>query len=148
MKLNSLKANLKASKRKKRVGRGLGSGHGVTAGRGTKGQKARSGRGKGPSYEGGQTPLQRRLPRYPGFKNPFKKEIIPVNLEKLNIFEDGTVVDAKLLTKKGLVKKKNKLIKILAKGELKKKLTVKAYAFSKKAQEKIEALGGKVEVVK
>ena len=147
MELSNLKPSGGSRKKKKRVGRGIGSGHGVTSCRGTKGQKARSGGGKGPSYEGGQTPLQRRLPRFPGFNNIFKKYYTVVNLESLNEFKEGTTVDHEYLVEKGLLKKSEKLIKILGRGELKKKLIVKADAFSKEAKNKIEAAGGKAEEI-
>jgi large subunit ribosomal protein L15 len=148
VKLNQLKPAPGSKKRRKRVGRGYGSGHGVTATRGTKGQKARSGGGKGAYFEGGQNPLHLRLPRYPGFKNIFKEKFTVVNVEKLNIFPNGSVVDREALVKKGLVNKSEKRIKILGRGDLEKKVTVKVAAVSQKAQEKIEKAGGKVELVK
>ncbi len=147
MRLDSLKPNAGSIKKKKRVGRGLGSGHGVTATRGTKGQKSRSGGSKGPHFEGGQNPFYLRLPRYPGFKNPFKKVYAEVNLDKLNLFPDEAVVDREALIAKNLIKKNEKLVKILGRGKLEKKLTVRANAFSKKATEEIKARGGKVELV-
>lgn len=147
MKLSELKSNPGSRKRKKRVGRGYGSGHGLTATRGTKGQKARSGGAKGPYFEGGQNPLHLRLPRYPGFKNIFKKEYTCINVGDLNVFKDGEEVNRDSLIEKGLIKKNERLIKILAKGEIQKKLVVRANAFSKKAKEKIESAGGKAEVV-
>lgn len=147
MKLSELKPRPGSKKRKKRVGRGYGSGHGLTATRGTKGQKARSGGAKGPYFEGGQNPLHLRLPRYPGFKNIFKKEYTCLNVVDLNVFKDGEEVNHSSLVEKGLIKKKEKLVKILGRGELQKKLVVKASAFSKRAREKIESAGGKTEVV-
>jgi large subunit ribosomal protein L15 len=147
VKLSELKPNPGSRKRKKRVGRGYGSGHGLTATRGTKGQKARSGGAKGPYFEGGQNPLHLRLPRYPGFKNIFKKEYTCINVADLNIFKNGEEVTREALIEKGLIKKNEKLIKILGRGELQKKLVVKADAFSKKAKEKIESAGGKAEVI-
>ncbi len=147
MKLSELKPNLGSRKRKKRVGRGYGSGHGLTATRGTKGQKARSGGVKGPYFEGGQNPLHLRLPRYPGFKNVFKKDYTCINVVDLNVFKNGEEVTHDSLIEKGLIKKNEKLIKILGRGELQKKLVVKADAFSKKAKEKIESAGGKAEVI-
>jgi large subunit ribosomal protein L15 len=147
VKLSELKPNPGSRKRKKRVGRGYGSGHGLTATRGTKGQKARSGGAKGPYFEGGQNPLHLRLPRYPGFKNIFKKEYTCINVVDLNVFKNGEEVTRDSLIEKGLIKKNEKLIKILGRGELQKKLVVKADAFSKKAKEKIESAGGKAEVI-
>jgi large subunit ribosomal protein L15 len=147
VKLSELKPRPGSKKRKKRVGRGYGSGHGLTATRGTKGQKARSGGAKGPYFEGGQNPLHLRLPRYPGFKNIFKKEYTCLNVVDLNVFKDGEEVNHSSLVEKGLIKKKEKLVKILGRGELQKKLVVKASAFSKRAREKIESAGGKTEVV-
>lgn len=147
MKLDALKPNPGSTKKKKRVGRGLGSGHGVTATRGTKGQRARSGGSKGPHFEGGQNPFYLRVPRYPGFKNPFKKVYAEVNLDKLNLFPDKAVVDREALIAKNLIKKSEKLVKILGRGKLERKLTVKAHAFSKKAVEEITSKGGKVELI-
>jgi large subunit ribosomal protein L15 len=130
----------------KRVGRGIGSGLGKTSGRGHKGQKARSGGGKGPAFEGGQTPLQRRLPKR-GFKNFNRKIWAEVNLERLNCFADGTEVTPELLLENGLINKVYDGVKVLGRGELEKKLTVKAHAFSGSATTKIEAAGGKAEVI-
>lgn len=130
----------------KRVGRGIGSGLGKTSGRGHKGQKARSGGGKGPAFEGGQTPLQRRLPKR-GFKNFNRKIWAEVNLERLNCFADGTEVTPELLLENGLINKVYDGVKVLGRGELEKKLTVKAHAFSGSATSKIEAAGGKAEVI-
>jgi len=130
----------------KRKGRGIGSGLGKTAGRGHKGQKARSGGGKGPAFEGGQTPLVRRLPKR-GFTNIFKKEYAEVNVSALNRFEDGTEVTPELLVEKGILKKVKDGVKILGTGSLKKRLIVKAHKFSDSAAEKITRVGGKVEVI-
>lgn len=146
MKLHTLRPAKGSIKERKRVGRGDSSGHGGTSGRGHKGQKARSGGAKSRGFEGGQMPLQRRLPRLPGFKNRFKKDITPVNVERLNVFEAKATVDPEAMVEKGLIKKSDRLIKILAGGKLDKALTVKAHAFSKQAVEKIEAAGGKAEV--
>lgn len=132
-------------KRKKRVGRGIGSGKGKTAGRGTKGQKARE--SVSLHMEGGQTPLHLRLPKQRGFKNPFKKEWQIVNLKDLNKLSNIEEVTPQLLFEKGLVKEKDIPIKILGEGEIKKPLVVKAHAFSASAKEKIEKAGGKVEVI-
>ncbi|MBI3072370.1 MAG: 50S ribosomal protein L15 [Deltaproteobacteria bacterium] len=136
----------RANKARKRVGRGTGSGHGKTAGRGGKGQTARSGKFGFRGFEGGQMPLQRRLPKG-GFKAPFRKEWAVVNLADLNRFEAGTVVDEALLAGSGLVTKRLSGIKILGDGALEKALTVKANRFSKTAREKIEKAGGRVEVI-
>jgi len=119
---------------------------GKTSGRGHKGQKARSGGGKGPAFEGGQTPLQRRLPKR-GFKNFNRKIWAEVNIERLNCFDDGTEVTPELLIANGLIKKVYDGVKVLGRGELEKKLTVKAHAFSGSATSKIEAAGGKAEVI-
>lgn len=128
-----------------RKGRGTGSGNGKTAGKGHKGQKARSGGGVRPGFEGGQMPLQRRIPKR-GFNNIFAKEYISINVDVLNRFEDGAVVDAEAISKAGIVKNTRDGIKILGRGELNRKLTVVATAFSATAKEKIEAAGGKAEV--
>ena len=128
-----------------RRGRGHGSGNGKTAGKGHKGQKARSGAPR-PGFEGGQMPLFRRLPKR-GFKNINHKNIIGVNVSALDVFEDGAVVDIDALKAQGLVKKELDGVKILGNGEITKKLTVKANAFSAAAKEKIEALGGTAEVI-
>ena len=130
----------------KRIGRGHGSGQGKTAGKGHKGQKARAGRGMRPGFEGGQMPLQRRVPKR-GFVNNFATNYASVNLAALNAFEDGAVVDAQALKDAGLVKKSFDGIKVLANGTLTKKLTVKAAAYSEAAKAKIEAAGGKAEVI-
>ncbi len=130
----------------KRKGRGVGTGNGKTGGRGHKGQKARSGGGVRIGFEGGQMPLARRIPKR-GFHNIFAKPLETVNVDALNRFEDGTVVDANLLLAEGVLSKCTYGVKILGSGELTKKLTVKAGAFSASAREKIEAAGGKAEVV-
>jgi len=132
-------------KARKRVGRGIGSGHGKTSGRGHKGQKARSGGGVRPGFEGGQMPLQRRMPKR-GFTNPFRKEYAIVNLDQLNRFPDGTVVTEELLRQEGLVKKKLP-VKVLGRGNLERQLEVRVGAVSEKAKEAIVARGGRVEVV-
>jgi len=146
MKLHELSPAAGSRKAPKRLGRGTGSGLGRNAGKGEKGQKARSGGGVRPGFEGGQMPLYRRLPKR-GFTNIFAKEYSALNIDRLNIFEDGTVVTPELLLEKKIVKKAKNGVKILGNGELQKKLTVKAAKFSKVAIEKIEAAGGKVEVV-
>lgn len=146
MKLHEIQAPPGANKRTKRVGRGPGSGHGKTSTRGHKGQKARSGGGVRPGFEGGQMPLQRRLPKR-GFTNIFKKEYAIVNVRDLNIFDDGTEVTIELLQDAGLVKGVKDGVKILGNGELDKKVIVKAHRFSKQAEEKIAARGGKAEVI-
>ncbi|NLX61425.1 MAG: 50S ribosomal protein L15 [Tissierellia bacterium] len=135
-------------KARKRVGRGTGSGLGKTSGRGHKGQKARSGGGVRPGFEGGQMPLYRRLPKR-GFTNIFAKEYAILNVEDLNRFDDNTEVTPELLIETGVINPRKDIdgIKILGNGELSKKLTVKAHKFSKQAIEKIEAAGGKVEVI-
>ena len=130
----------------KRKGRGIGTGNGKTGGRGHKGQKARSGGGVRVGFEGGQMPLARRIPKR-GFHNIFAKPLESVNVSALNVFEDGAVVDANLLLAEGVLAKCVYGVKILGNGELTKKLTVRASAFSESAREKIEAAGGKAEVV-
>lgn len=147
MKLHELRPNKGGgSKKTKRLGRGTGSGWGKTAGRGQKGQKSRSGGGVRPGFEGGQMPLYRRLPKR-GFTNIFATKYSIVNLEDLNRFEDNTEVTPELLIQSGIINKLEDGVKILGNGELSKKLTVKANKFSKSAAEKIEANGGKVEVI-
>ena len=146
MKLNQLTATPGATKERKRIGRGYGSGNGKTAGKGHKGQKARAGHGQQPGFEGGQMPLQRRIPKR-GFNNIFAKEIVSVNVGTLNKFEDGAAVDAAALIQAGIIKKSCDGVKILSNGELNKKLTVKANTFSEAAKAKIEAAGGKAEVI-
>ncbi len=130
----------------KRIGRGHGSGQGKTAGKGHKGQKARSGGGVRPGFEGGQMPLHRRIPKR-GFNNIFAKKIVAVNVGSLNVFEDGATVDAQALIEAGVIKKAYDGIKILSNGKLTKKLDVKASAFSETAKQKIEEAGGKAEVI-
>lgn len=146
MKLHELQLNEGSRKDRKRVGRGTASGHGKTSGRGHKGQNARSGGGVRPGFEGGQMPLFQRLPKR-GFTNINRKEYAIVNLEILNRFEDGTEVTPELLLETGIVSKEKAGIKILAKGTLEKKLTVKAHKFSSAAKEAIEAAGGQTEVI-
>lgn len=144
--LNKLHAPSGATKKRKRVGRGEGSGHGKTSGKGHKGQKARTGGSTKLGYEGGQTPLHRSLPKR-GFTNKFKKIYDIVNIERLSVFNKGDVVDAETLTAKGIVKNIKDGIKILGDGEMKIPLTVKADKFTAAALKKIEAAGGKAEVV-
>ncbi len=147
MKLHELSPAAGSTKERKRIGRGAGSGQGKTAGKGHKGQKARAGRGMRAGFEGGQMPLQRRLPKR-GFNNIFRKEIVAVNVADLEAkFENGAVVDVESLKQVGLVKNSFDGIKILGNGELTKKLTVKADAFSESAKQKIEAAGGNAEVI-
>jgi large subunit ribosomal protein L15 len=146
MKLHELKPAEGSRKERKRLGRGIGSGQGKTAGKGHKGQNARSGGGVRLGFEGGQTPLFRRLPKR-GFTNINRKEFAIVNLDVLNQFEDGTEVTPELLIETGVVKNERAGIKILAKGNVEKKLTVKAHKFSSTAKEAIEAVGGTTEVI-
>jgi large subunit ribosomal protein L15 len=146
MKLHELKPAPGSKKKAKRVGRGMSSGHGKTAGKGHKGQKSRSGGGVRPGFEGGQMPLQRRIPKR-GFTNIFKKEYSIVNLERLNMFDEGSVVTPELLAQAGIIKKPGERVKVLGDGEVGKSLTVKAHKFSKTAAERIEAAGGKAEVI-
>ncbi len=144
--LSRLKPPKGSRKSVKRVGRGPGSGLGKTSGRGQKGQKSRSGAGVGRGFEGGQMPVQRRLPKR-GFTNPFRKELTVVNVGRLDIFDDGAVVDVALLVSSGLVKSVGDGVKILGVGELSKKLTIRTHAISKSALEKIEKAGGTFEKV-
>ena len=130
----------------KRIGRGHGSGQGKTAGKGHKGQKARAGRGFRPGFEGGQMPLQRRIPKR-GFNNIFAAPYTAVNVAALNRFEDGAVVDAQALLDAGIVRQADNGVKILGNGKLEKKLTVKVAAYSESAKAKIEAAGGQAEVI-
>ena len=146
MNLHDLKAVEGAKQQPKRIGRGHGSGNGKTAGKGHKGQKARAGRGMRIGFGGGQMPLQRRVPKR-GFNNIFAKKIAAINLCDLERFEDGAVVDAVALVEAGLIKRHFDGIKILGNGELTKKLTVKVSAYSEAAKQKIEAAGGKAEVI-
>jgi large subunit ribosomal protein L15 len=132
-------------KERKRVGRGIGSGQGKTAGKGSKGQKARN--KVRPGFEGGQTPLHRRLPQQRGFNNKFKKIYAIVNLDQLERFDAGTVVEPEMLKERGIVKKLEDGLKVLGDGELTKALTVRAHKFSKTAEEKIRAAGGSTEVL-
>ena len=145
--LNQLHPVEGARHSKKRLGRGIGSGLGKTAGKGTKGQNARSGGGVRPGFEGGQLPLFQRLPKR-GFKNINKKEYAIINVEDLNVFDNGATVDAEAIVNAKLVKEVKAGIKVLGNGELtKKKLVVKANKFSESAKKAIEALGGSVEVI-
>lgn len=146
MKIEDLRPSDGSKKRKKRVGHGVGSGHGKTSCKGHKGQKARSGGTKGPGFEGGQMPLQRRLPKR-GFKSIFKIEFAIVNLKDLNKIEGVDVITPEILIEKGIVKNIKDGVKILGGGELQKPLTIKADAFSASASAKITAAGGKVEVL-
>ncbi len=146
MKLHELSPSEGSRKKSFRVGRGHASGNGKTSGKGHKGQNARSGGGVRPGFEGGQMPIYRRLPKR-GFNNIFAKEYVAVNVEKLNLLENGTEVTAQVLKEAGLISKVCDGIVILGRGELDKKLTVKAKRFSKSAEEKITAAGGKVEVI-
>jgi large subunit ribosomal protein L15 len=144
--LNNLKPARGSVRERKRVGRGPGSGLGKTAGRGEKGQKSRSGFAQKPGFEGGQMPLHRRVPKR-GFHSRFRKEWSEVNLQKLEVFEAGTIVTPELLLKRGLIKKLRDGVKVLAKGALSKALTVRAHRFSAKAREAIDGLGGKAEIL-
>lgn len=145
MNLHDLHPAEGAKSTKKIVGRGEGSGLGKTAGKGHKGQKARSGAPR-LGFEGGQMPLYRRLPKR-GFKNINRKEFAPVNVSSLNVFEDGATVDVPMMIEKGIIKNELDGVKVLGNGNLEKKLTVKAKYFSKSAIEKIENAGGKAEVL-
>jgi large subunit ribosomal protein L15 len=148
MKIHELGKDPGRNKDRKRRGRGQGSGLGKTSGHGHKGSQARSGRGKGygSSFEGGQMPLVRRLPKR-GFTNIFRKDVDIVNLDTLEGFEDGATVDVDSLKSSGKIRNSAKIVKVLGDGDLKRKLTVKAHRFSKSAREKIEAAGGTVEVL-
>jgi large subunit ribosomal protein L15 len=146
MKLHELKPAEGSRKERNRLGRGIGSGNGKTSGKGHKGQNARSGGGVRPGFEGGQTPLFQRLPKR-GFTNINRKEFTIVNLDTLNRFEEGTEVTPELLLETGVISKYTAGVKILGKGKLEKKLTVKAHKFSSSAKEAIETAGGKTEVV-
>lgn len=145
MQLHDLKPAAGAHRKSRRIGRGTGSGRGKTSGRGQKGQNARS-EGFRVGFEGGQMPLSQRLPKLPGFKNPFKKIYTVVNLSKLSRFSDGTTVDAAALIEAGLARPGDE-VKVLGTGSLKRKLTVEAYSFSLSAREAIEARGGSVKVL-
>ena len=146
MKLHELKPAVGATTAEKRLGRGTGSGLGKTSGKGHKGAKARSGGGKRPGFEGGQMPLYRRVPKR-GFTNIFGTEYAAVNVERLEVFNDGDVVTVDELLAKKIIRKPMDGVKIMGNGELTKKLTVKAAKFTASAKEKIEALGGKAEVI-
>ena len=146
MKLHELSPAPGSVKDVKRIGRGHGSGHGKTAGKGHKGQWARSGGGVRPGFEGGQMPLARRIPKS-SFNNIFATKYATVNVSALEVFKEGTTVDAELLKAQGIIKKELDGVKILGNGELTKNLTVKAAAFSASAKEKIEKAGGKAEVM-
>ena len=146
MKLHELHPAEGSTASQKRLGRGNGSGLGKTSGKGHKGAKARSGGGKRPGFEGGQMPLYRRVPKR-GFNNVFGTEYAEVNVERLEAFEDGATVDAKALLNARIIRKELDGVKILGGGELTKKLTVKAAKFTASAKEKIEAVGGKAEVI-
>ncbi|MBR2461325.1 MAG: 50S ribosomal protein L15 [Clostridia bacterium] len=146
MKLHELSPAVGSAKDAWRKGRGTGSGNGKTAGKGHKGQNARSGGGVRPGFEGGQNPLYRRLPKR-GFHNRFSTRYAIINVETLNKFEDGAVVDINTLLAEGIIRKEYSGLKVLGDGEISKKLTVKAAVFSATAKEKIEAAGGKAEVI-
>lgn len=145
MRLHELTPVKGARKSRKRLGRGVASGQGKTAGRGTKGFNSRSGGGVRPGYEGGQMPIQRRLPKR-GFKNLFRKDFSVVNIRDLNRFEAGSLVDGEALGAAGIVKNRNKPIKLLGQGDLGVAVNVKVAAVSKSARQKVEAAGGSVEV--
>ena len=146
MRLHELSSPKGARTTKKRLGRGIGSGLGKTSGRGHNGQNSRSGGGVRPGFEGGQMPLQRALPKR-GFTSIFKKQFNEINISRLNVFADGTEVTPELLKENGLIKSEKDGVRILGQGELEKVLTVFAHGFSKTATEKIEAAGGRVEVI-
>ena len=146
MKLHDLKPAVGATTAPKRLGRGVGSGLGKTSGKGHKGAKARSGGGKRPGFEGGQKPLTMRLPKR-GFTNNFRTEYVAINVDRLEVFEDGMVVTPVELIQYGIIKNVQDGVKILGNGEITKKLTVQANKFSASAKEKIEAAGGKAEVI-
>ncbi len=144
MELNTLRPALGSTKDRKRIGRGIGSGHGKTSTKGHKGQKARSGGSVKPGFEGGQMPLQRRLPKR-GFRPLTRAEYVLINLSQLDVFEAGACVDRDAMDAKGLLKKSNLPVKVLANGDIAKALTIKADKFSKMAVEKIKAAGGSIE---
>ncbi|MDO9529773.1 MAG: 50S ribosomal protein L15 [Syntrophales bacterium] len=146
MDLSSLKPPEGSRKKRKRVGRGAGSGHGKTSCRGSKGQKSRSGGRVRPGFEGGQMPLSRRLPKK-GFCNIFKKDIVAVNIEQLNKFPEGSVIDSNILISSGIIKNKGDGIKILGKGSIDYPLLLKVDRISRGAREKIESAGGSIEVI-
>jgi large subunit ribosomal protein L15 len=142
-----LKPPVGANKKRKRIGRGDGSGHGTYSGRGIKGQKSRAGGGVRPSFEGGQLPLVKRLPRVRGFTNIFKTEYIVVNIKKLGVFDANTEVTPQALYEAGIIKSLKKPVKVLGDGEIDRPLVVKAHKFTTVAGEKIAAAGGRVEVI-
>jgi large subunit ribosomal protein L15 len=144
--INTLKPAPGANRKNKRVGRGMGSGHGKTATRGYNGQLSRAGASIRPGFEGGQMPLHRRLPKR-GFTNIFRKEYLAINLEKLARFEAGTTVDPEILKSLGIIKNLQDGLKILGVGELKHAIHVRAHKFSKSASEKIQKVGGTIEVI-
>ena len=146
MKLHELKPSKGATSARKRLGRGIGSGLGKTSGKGHKGAEARSGGGKRPGFEGGQMPLTMRLPKR-GFTNNFRKEYVAINVSRLEVFDDGATVTPVELIEMGIIKKIGDGVKIMGDGELTKKLTVLATKFTATAKEKIEAAGGKAEVI-
>lgn len=146
MRLEDLKPACGSRREKKSVGRGPGSGHGKTSCKGHKGQKARSGGTKGPGFEGGQMPLQRRLPKR-GFKNRFRKEFAIINLKDLNKIEDVDVITPEVLFERGIIKDMKDGLKVLGEGDLKKPITIRADAFSASALQKISSAGGKAEVI-
>ncbi|MBS4031668.1 MAG: 50S ribosomal protein L15 [Clostridiales bacterium] len=146
MRLHELSSPKGARTKKKRLGRGIGSGLGKTSGKGHKGQNSRSGGGVRPGFEGGQMPLQRTVPKR-GFTSIFKKDYNEVNIARLNVFADGTVVTPELLKQQGVIKSKKDGVRILGNGNLERSLTVSAHGFTKTAAEKIEAAGGKTEVI-
>lgn len=146
MKIEDLKPAPGSRKRNKRVGRGIGSGHGKTSCKGHKGQKARSGGTKGPGFEGGQTPLQRRIPKR-GFKNRFAIEYAIINLKDIVKIQDADIITPEILIEKGIIKDLKNGIKVLGNGDIQRPLTIKAHAFSASAISKISAAGGKAEVV-
>ena len=146
MKLHELSPSEGSKKKAFRVGRGHGSGNGKTSGKGQKGQKARSGGGVRPGFEGGQMPIYRRLPKR-GFTNIFAKKYTSINVEDLNKFDNGTEITAEVLKENGVIKKINDGIVVLGRGDLNKKVTIKAKRFSQSAEEKISAAGGKAEVI-
>ena len=146
MKLHELSPSEGSKTKAFRVGRGHGSGNGKTSGKGQKGQKARSGGGVRPGFEGGQMPIYRRLPKR-GFTNIFAKKYTSINVEDLNKFDNGTEITAEVLKENGVIKKINDGIVVLGRGDLNKKVTIKAKRFSKSAEEKISAAGGKAEVI-
>lgn len=147
MRQNEVRPSSGSKRPRKRIGRGVGSGHGTYACRGLKGQKARSGGGVALRFEGGQTPLVKRLPHTRGFTNIFKTDYSLVNVQRLEVFTDGTEVTPEILVDAGLVSTLKKPIKILGNGDLQRSLTVKANKFSKTAKQKIETAGGKIEEI-